>query len=58
MMMLSIGSFLGGIMAGLVGIGGGMVSSPILLEIGECMSVVVVVCLVVMVVAMACFCLC
>jgi len=34
MIMLSIGSFIGGILAGLVGIGGGMVSSPILLEIG------------------------
>eukprot|EP01117_Protostelium_nocturnum_P012130 TRINITY_DN4452_c0_g1_i10.p2 TRINITY_DN4452_c0_g1~~TRINITY_DN4452_c0_g1_i10.p2 ORF type:complete len:161 (+),score=65.19 TRINITY_DN4452_c0_g1_i10:1656-2138(+) len=31
---LSIGSFVGGILAGLVGIGGGMVSSPILLEMG------------------------
>jgi uncharacterized membrane protein YfcA len=41
MVVLSFGSFIGGILAGLVGIGGGMVSSPILLEIGVHPQIVV-----------------
>ncbi|PRP76052.1 hypothetical protein PROFUN_01768 [Planoprotostelium fungivorum] len=38
---VTFGGFIGGILAGLVGIGGGMVSSPILLEIGVHPQIVV-----------------